>query len=245
MPHNGSPLQDPLFVKNRRACLAEHFKDCRLGRLRIVFRAGVPKGKRGGHIFEIGKINIDQAFQTAQRLHAIVAARVIDNGHGRTAQPQGLCDGGGKMCGVDKIDIVGSLFLQTEKHFRQLLRLQSFSHFPARADLLVLTEYTAQRASGKEYGSGATRPAQARLLPKMKRGTGYNGIRAHFAESLSRLCGAGNAAQTRTKAACFNLHVLPPRKARGETPPSRRACLLLRDVTTEGGCCTGCRSLLC
>ena len=72
------------------------------------------------------------------------------------------------MCRRDKVDICGTLFLQIKKNFRKPRRSDFFAGKSER-DIMVLTVDTAQRTSGKKYGSGAARPADAWFFPIVQR----------------------------------------------------------------------------
>src|SRR6266536_2422519 len=75
------------------------------------------------------------------------------------------------------VDIVAPHGLQLQHHGGQLLR----PHLKARlllADVIVLTEHTAQVAPGKEDGTAALPAAQAVLLAKVRKVAGHAGVAA-------------------------------------------------------------------
>lgn len=63
--------------------LPEHLEDRSLSRFHIIRRTGETRGQCRVAVLIIGKINVDQSLQLAQRLDALIAAAVVDHRDGQ------------------------------------------------------------------------------------------------------------------------------------------------------------------
>lgn len=113
---------------------------------------GIRSGKFRGKIFQIRKINIHQPFQMAQCLRRFIAAGIVYNGK---MQPLLFCllqcnnDLRQKMSRGDEVDIIGPLFLQLQKDFRQMLRSNDSSGL-TQSNIMILTKDTSEITAGEK-----------------------------------------------------------------------------------------------
>ena len=131
---------------------------------------GIRSGKFQGKIFQIRKINIHQPFQMAQCLRRFIAAGIVYNGK---MQPLLFCllqcnnDLRQKMSRGDEVDIIGPLFLQLQKDFRQMLRSNDSSGL-TQSNIMILTKDTSEITAGEKDGSGAGSTGNTGLFPIMQ-----------------------------------------------------------------------------
>ena len=67
----------------------------------------------------------------------------------------------------DEVDIIGPLFLQLQKDFRQMLGSNDSSGL-TQSNIMILTKDTAQITAGEKDGSGAGSTGNTGLLPIMQ-----------------------------------------------------------------------------
>ena len=154
------------------AGLAEHLQDGRLGRLRVVRRAGILLRVLRRDILQIGQIDLDFPLQAPQGVHPVIAAGVPYHRHRqRLGQQPGHRVG--VVGGIDQVDVVGPLVDELEADGPQPLQGDG----PAKvlvADGVVLAEDAPQRAAGEKHGAGAPRARDGRLLPLVEGRTGHH-----------------------------------------------------------------------
>ncbi len=85
---------------------------------------------------------------------------------GRLAHLQGLKNLRHHMGGGDEIDVVASLFLQSDHHGGQLIQKNDLA-IPQDTDVMVLAEHALEAAMGKENGAGPILPHQGRFFSEM------------------------------------------------------------------------------
>ena len=143
---------------------------------------GIRSGKFRGKIFQIRKINIHQPFQMAQCLRRFIAAGIVYNGKmqpcmtissNSSMHPLLFCllqcnnDLRQKMSRGDEVDIIGPLFLQLQKDFRQMLRSNDSSGL-TQSNIMILTKDTSEITAGEKDGSGAGSTGNTGLFPIMQ-----------------------------------------------------------------------------
>ena len=110
-----SPEGDPLLVQFQVAYLAMHLFQGRRDHLRVVGRLGVLGRNVPPRVFEVRHIDVEDSVEEPQGFDRVVAARVVDQGHGQAlfnGQGEGLQDLGGKMRRADKVEVMAADLLQ-------------------------------------------------------------------------------------------------------------------------------------
>ena len=174
MPQDDAPLQDAVGVEYRVPGLGHHGFNGGFCLSKVVRCGGKFRRQGGGDVFQIGQPDVDVPAPGLHILHGLIAAGVAHNG-----QMQALCPGkiqcgsdpGPPLAWRDQIDVVGSLCLQAEKDFGQMLHADLLAQ-PFGADGEVLAEAALEGAAGKEHGAAATGAADAGLLPEMQGSAG-------------------------------------------------------------------------
>src|SRR3990172_4966021 len=80
VPHEESPLREPLLVEDEIADLALHLPESFLDGLRIVLRLGVALRSRSTPVLEVRHVDVDDAVEKPQALERVVSAGVVDEG---------------------------------------------------------------------------------------------------------------------------------------------------------------------
>lgn len=133
------------IIKDGIPNLAVHFIQREGCLFKIVWTVRESGCRSAGAVFEIGKKDVDQTFQRAERFDFLVAAGIIDNGQGETLL---FCCDKCKtdlryvMRGRDQIDIVGTLFLELQKDPGESFHADGFALI-SKGNLTVLTVYAA------------------------------------------------------------------------------------------------------
>ena len=138
-------------------------------------------------VLHVREVHVNVALQRPERFHSLVPSGVV---HHRDIQPalhhvqrpDYLRDEGR---GADEIYVPGSPVLQFQEYFREPFCGDVLPE-AAGADIVVLAEYAAHDAPGKEHGAaspGHVRAADTRFLPLMERRPGDAHSALHAAES--------------------------------------------------------------
>ena len=109
-----------VVLKLCRTDLPEHLEDRSLCRFHIIRRAGETRSQRRVAVLIIGKINVDQSLQLAQRFDALIAAAVVDHRDGQLRRERGK-DRRQKLRRRDQIDRLRAVVDQTLKDCTQLV----------------------------------------------------------------------------------------------------------------------------
>src|SRR3990172_3665960 len=80
VPHEESPLREPLLVENEIADLTLHLAESFLDGLRIVLRLGVALRSRSTPVLEVRHVDVDDSVEKPQALERVVSAGVVDEG---------------------------------------------------------------------------------------------------------------------------------------------------------------------
>ena len=80
------------------AYLPNHFAYGSLRHFRVVGRVAAEAGEGGVHVFEVGKVDVDQSLKAAEGVDALVARRVVDNGGGGSVPVYGIENVGNAVC---------------------------------------------------------------------------------------------------------------------------------------------------
>ena len=117
--------------------------------VRIIRHVGQAARERGVGVFEIGEPHAHQSGKLCDRLHALVAAGVVDD-RDLEAAPARRADRGGQQMGVmgrrHQVDVEGALILQLEHDLNQALRSDLDTEAAGR-DLVVLAVDALERAA--------------------------------------------------------------------------------------------------
>lgn len=189
-----------VVLELHRADLPEHLEDRGLRRFHIVRRTGETRGQRRVAVLIIGKINVDQSLQLAQRLDALIAATVVDHGDGQLRRERGK-DRRQKLRRRDQIDRLRAVVNQTLKNRAQLVGGDGLPVL-MQGDLGILTEFTSERTARKKHSARSEAAADRRLFPIVQHRLGCRQLRAHFAEAALP-CRAVDAAAARAERAVF------------------------------------------
>ncbi len=161
-----SPLQGRL--------LAEHFQKGGFCHGGVIGGAGIFLCQQGGHILEVGQIDVHQSLHETQRVYRFVAAAIHHEGQGE-APPFGVAD---SLCylrqvGIrgDQVDIMDAGGGEAEEEGGQFFRGDALPRF-AVGDSAVLAIDALQLTSGKEDGSRAVFPREAGFFPQVGSGAG-------------------------------------------------------------------------
>ena len=144
VPHD-HPALHHVVLDLRRADLPVHFLDGRCGDLRIIRRGGERFRQRGIGIFHVRQIDVDESFQLAQRLHALIAAAVVDDRDGQLRR-QGRENGRQEMRWRDEFDVLCAVVDQPFERLAQRGRGEQLSKILMR-NLIVLTIEAAERTA--------------------------------------------------------------------------------------------------
>ena len=193
-------MNPEVLIVDGRARLAHHFVNRRMRRVGVIPRAGEHCRHVRVDVFVIRQIDIHRALQHAQRLHAFIAAAVVDDRDVRPVQRQRVEHGGNEVRRRHEVDVVRALRLQLAEDLRKPLRRDDLPLAPL-ADAFILAEHAPQPAAGKEHRAAAARAADAGLLPPVQRRARDFGQRAHAANARAALRRALRAAVSGAKRA--------------------------------------------
>ena len=153
MPHNHSFLYVSVFIEYTGTCLLHHSRKSLCCFLRIIFGMGIHRSQFRIHVLKIRQPDIHQTIQHFYSLRPLISTCIVDHRNLKSLFTCGLqCryDCRKKMGCRHQIDIGSSLFLQFQKNLTQPLQCD-FSPADSFCNLIILTEHTSQRTSGKEY----------------------------------------------------------------------------------------------
>lgn len=176
------------------------------------------------HVFEVGEVYVDVGGHEAERLHAVVAAGVVDRGGEEASRVEGFDDGGdvdGVVCGADEADDVLGLL----EHFGYAVDDGVNSHVRgciagsqlAAADVVILTVDALQVAVGEEDVADAFLATDWGLFALVDTDRCHLGQSARMAKSKTHnavgLTGSGtdvafHAAKVRRKIGLENFFVM-------------------------------------
>ena len=129
-----------------------------------------PTAQLGVGILEVGKPDIHEPLELADRVQALVAARVVDNRYRKPARTrrgkclrQQVCP----VCGSHQVDVERTLVLKFEHDLGKPVRCNLKTKVAGR-DLVVLAVDALERAPAKEHGPRTRLARDGRLLPKVK-----------------------------------------------------------------------------
>lgn len=111
-------------VEDGRPHLAEHFRDGAGCLFKIVGSMGKPPGELRGAVFQVGEVDVREAFQKAQGSGFLVAGAVVYDRDGESAVPGGFQRQaylGEEMSRRDQVEIGSALFLQFQKNLAKPL----------------------------------------------------------------------------------------------------------------------------
>ena len=178
--HTGA--QNTVLIHDVRPGLAVHLAYGGHGDFGVVRRGGVAAGKLCVRVLEIGHIDLHKPLKHTQRLDAVIAGAVPDDGDAERKPAQRLSYLTDIVTGRDEIYIVYALVAQAE---HRLPKLRDAQRAPAHAAayLVVLAKDTSEVAAGEKYGARTARTADAWLLAEVRRGARDAGQRRTHADA--------------------------------------------------------------